>query len=119
VLPILDATSRETTPDPMEMAVVQNRTVHLPPNCILIRRDGFEIPIEDSVSPIHDRQGQATGAVIVFRDVSATRTMALEMAHSAQHDFLSGLPNRMLLSDRISQAITSALRRVKKVGVLF
>jgi diguanylate cyclase (GGDEF)-like protein/PAS domain S-box-containing protein len=119
VLPILDATSRETTPDPMELAVIQNRTVHLPPNCILIRRDGFEIPIEDSVSPIHDRQGQATGAVIVFRDVSATRTMALEMAHSAQHDFLSGLPNRMLLSDRISQAITSALRRVKKVGVLF
>ena len=49
VFRILDATSRETIPNPMEMAVEQNRTVHLPSNCILIRRDGFEIPIEDSV----------------------------------------------------------------------
>ena len=79
--------------------------MHLPSNCILVRRDGFEIPIEDSVAPIHDREGQATGAVIVFRDVSAARAMALQMTHSAEHDFLTGLPNRMLLNDRISQAI--------------
>jgi diguanylate cyclase (GGDEF)-like protein/PAS domain S-box-containing protein len=119
VLRILDATSRETAPDPMKMAVGENRTVHLPSNCILIRRDGHEIPIEDSAAVIHDRGGKATGAVIVFRDVSVTQTMALQLAHSARHDFLSGLPNRMLLSDRISQAITAAKRHGKKVGVLF
>jgi len=119
VLRILDATSRETTPNPMEMALGRNRTVHLPSNCILIRRDGFETPIEDCVSPIHDRDGQATGAVIVFRDVSAARAMALQMAHSAQHDFLTGLPNRMLFTDRVTQAIALAERHVKKVGVLF
>jgi diguanylate cyclase (GGDEF)-like protein/PAS domain S-box-containing protein len=119
VFRILDATSRETTPNPMERAIGQNRTVHLPSNCILVRRDGFEIPIEDSVAPIHDRQGQATGAVIVFRDVSVARAMALQMAHSAQHDFLTGLPNRMLFNDRVSQAIGLAARHMKKVGVLF
>ena len=119
VLRILDATSRETTPNPMEMALGRNRTVHLPSNCILIRRDGFETPIEDCVSPIHDRDGQATGAVIVFRDVSAARAMALQMAHSAQHDFLTGLPNRMLFTDRVTQAIALAERHVKKVAVLF
>ena len=90
--------------------------MHLPPNCILVRRDGFEIPIEDSVAPIHDREGQATGAVIVFRDVSAARAMALQMTHSAQHDFLTGLPNRMLLNDRVSQAIALAPRHDKKVA---
>ncbi|HVS90118.1 MAG TPA: EAL domain-containing protein [Candidatus Acidoferrum sp.] len=119
VFRILDATSRETTPNPMEMAVGQDRIVHLPPNCILIRRDGFEIPIEDCVSPIHNREGQATGAVIVFRDVSAAQAMALQMTHSAQHDFLTGLPNRMLLSDRVSQAIALAARHMKKIAVLF
>ena len=36
-----------------------NKTVHLPSNCILVRRDGVETPIEDSVSPIHDREGKA------------------------------------------------------------
>ena len=119
VFRILDSVSRATTPNPMEMAVGQNRTMHLPSNCVLVRRDGCEIPIEDSVAPIHDRQGQATGAVIVFRDVSAARAMSLQMTHSAQHDFLTGLPNRMLLNDRVSQAITLAPRHNKKVGVLF
>ena len=101
------------------MAVGRDRTFHLPPNCLLIRRDGSEIPIEDSVAPIHDRDGLATGAVIVFRDVSAARAMSLEMAHSAQHDFLTGLPNRMLLNDRISQAIALAPRHTSQVAVLF
>jgi diguanylate cyclase (GGDEF)-like protein/PAS domain S-box-containing protein len=119
VFRVLDATSRKATPNPMEMAVRQNRTIHLPPNCILLQRDGCEIPIEDSIAPIHDREGHATGVVIVFRDVSSTQTMAVQMAHSAHHDFLTGLPNRKLLDDRVSQAILSATRSMKKVAVLF
>jgi diguanylate cyclase (GGDEF)-like protein/PAS domain S-box-containing protein len=119
VFRILDANTREPTPNPMERSVEQNCTVHLPANCILVRRDGTEIPIEDSVAPIHDREGKATGAVIVFRDVSAARAMALEMIHSAQHDFLTGMPNRMLLNDRVNQAIAWAQRHSKKVAVLF
>ncbi len=119
VLRIMDAISRQATPNPMEMAIGQDRTVHLPSNSILVRRDGLEIPIEDSVSPIHDREGVAAGAVIVFRDVSAARAMALQIAHSAEHDFLTGLPNRMLLNDRVNQAITMAPRHSKKVAVLF
>ncbi len=119
VFRILDSVSRETIPNRMEMAVDQNRTIHLPPNCILIRRDGFEIPIEDSASPIHDRDGQNRGAVIVFHDVSAAQTMMLQMVRAAEHDFLTGLPNRVLLIDRVSQAIALALRHGNKVGMLF
>jgi diguanylate cyclase (GGDEF)-like protein/PAS domain S-box-containing protein len=119
VLQILDATSRETIPNLMEMVVAQDQTPHLPPNCILVRRDGFETPIEDSVSPIHDREGRPIGAVIVFHDVSAAVALSLQMTHSARHDFLTGLPNRMLLQDRITQAIALAPRHRKKVAVLF
>jgi diguanylate cyclase (GGDEF)-like protein/PAS domain S-box-containing protein len=119
VFQIQDAMTHEPSPNPMDAAVAQNKTVHLPSNCILIRRDGFETPIEDSVAPIHDREGKATGAVIVFRDVSAARAMAEQMTHSAQHDFLTGLPNRMLLNDRVNQAIALAARHSKKVAVLF
>jgi diguanylate cyclase (GGDEF)-like protein len=103
----------------MRMAVDQDRTVHLPPNSMLIRRDGFEIPIEDSVAPIHDHEGLPAGAVVVFRDVSAARAMTLQLAHSAEHDFLTGLPNRMVLNYRISQAIALAPRHRKSVAVLF
>ena len=119
VFRIQDAVTRETTPNPMNAAVGLDRTVHLPSDCILIRRDGFETPIEDSVAPIHDREGKVTGAVIVFRDVSAARAMVAEMTHSAEHDFLTGLPNRMLLNDRVNQAIVLAPRHHKKVAVLF
>ena len=44
--------------------------------------------------------------------------MALQMIHLAQHDFLTGLPNRMLLNDRVGQAIILALRHSKKVAIL-
>jgi diguanylate cyclase (GGDEF)-like protein/PAS domain S-box-containing protein len=119
VFRILDTTNREIIPNPMDLAVRGDRTVHLPANSILVRRDGFEIPIEDSVAPIHDREGQAAGAVIIFRDVSAARALALQMVHSAEHDYLTGLPNRMLLNDRISQAIALAPRHMKHVALLF
>ncbi|HZJ49809.1 MAG TPA: EAL domain-containing protein [Actinomycetota bacterium] len=119
VFRILDGTTRETIPNPMEMAAGRSQIGHLPSNSILIRRDGLEIPIEDSVAPIYDRNEKATGAVIVWRDVSAARAMALQMAHSAQHDFLTGLPNRMLLNDRVSRAIALAARHKKKAAVLF
>jgi diguanylate cyclase (GGDEF)-like protein/PAS domain S-box-containing protein len=119
VFRILDSASREAVANPMEMAIEKDRTMHLPLNCILIRRDGIEIPIEDSVAPIHNREGQPTGAVIVFRDVSAAHAMAEQMEHSAKHDFLTGLPNRMLLNDRISQAIAVAKRHGTRVALLF
>ena len=90
-----------------------------PPSSILVRRDGFEIPIEDSVATINDREGNEAGAVIVFRDVSAARAMSLQMTHAAEHDFLTGLPNRMLLNDRIAQAIVGAKRHATQVAVLF
>jgi len=118
VFRILGATSRETSPNPMKMAL-ENGIIHVPSNCILIQRDGLEIPIDATVAPIHDREGRGAGVVIVFRDMGSTRTMALQMAHSARHDFLTGLPNRKLLNDRVRQAIAAAPRHMKKVAVLF
>jgi len=50
---------------------------------------------------------------------SAALAMARQMAHAAEHDALTGLPNRMLLNDRVSQAIIAAPHHMKKVAVLF
>jgi diguanylate cyclase (GGDEF)-like protein/PAS domain S-box-containing protein len=119
IFPIVDATSREPVPDPSEKRVGHNRAVRLPPNCMLVRRDGIEIPIEDTVATIYDLEGRPAGAVIVFRDVSAARAMAIQVTHLAEHDFLTGLPNRMLLNDRIAQAVASAARHEHKVALLF
>jgi diguanylate cyclase (GGDEF)-like protein/PAS domain S-box-containing protein len=116
---IVDSVTRRTTPDPMGKSVAQNRVGNLPVNCILIRWDGHEIFIENSVAPIHDRDGNVTGSVLVFRDVSASHALADQIAHSAEHDALTDLPNRLLLNDRIEQAIAMAVRLHGKVAVLF
>jgi diguanylate cyclase (GGDEF)-like protein/PAS domain S-box-containing protein len=91
----------------------------LHPNLQLIRRDGSQLPIEGSVAPIDTQAGKPAGTVIVFRDASLSRAEAQQMAHTAQHDPLTGLPNRVLLHDRITTAITIAPRHSKRVAVLF
>jgi PAS domain S-box-containing protein len=119
VFNILDGVTRQTAANPILRAIAEDRTVGLATDSVLIRRDGFESAIEDSAAPIHNRDGRVSGAVIVFHDVSESRAMALEMAHLAQHDFLTSLPNRLLLTERFSHAIGLAQRHRKLVGVLF
>jgi PAS domain S-box-containing protein len=119
VFRIIDADTRETAPNPMALATRSNTTVGLTLNCVLIRRDGAESAIEDSAAPIHDRQGQVTGAVMVFRDVSRARALAQRMAHLAEHDSLTDLPNRLLLNDRLDQAMAMAHRHHQKMAVLY
>ena len=119
VFRLLDVTSREAIASPTSSELAQNLEATLPTRCILIRRDGSEVPIEDAVAPIHDRNGQTAGAVFAFRDVSAAQAMTLQMTHSAEHDLLTGLPNRRLLHDRINQSIALARRDMKQVAVLY
>jgi diguanylate cyclase (GGDEF)-like protein/PAS domain S-box-containing protein len=116
---IMDATTRITTPNPMAKAVEENRSGLLPVNCILVSREGHEIFIEDSVAPIHDRSGLVDGSVLVFRDVTEARTLGIQVAHLAEHDALTGLPNRLLLNDRLDQAIAMAHRNTATLAVLF
>ncbi len=119
VFRIIDGKTRESAPNPAQLAIKEDQTVGLAINSVLIRRDGFESAIEDSSAPIHNREGRVIGAVLVFHDVSESRAVALRMAHLAQHDFLTGLPNRVLLTERCSQAIGQANRHRKQVGLLF
>jgi diguanylate cyclase (GGDEF)-like protein/PAS domain S-box-containing protein len=119
VFRIVDGATRKPVRDPMKMAIEQNETVGLTVNCVLIGRDGSEYAIEDSAAPIHDRSSCVTGAVIVFHDVSAARAMSMQMTHSAQHDVVTGLPNRVLLNDRITQSIALARRNNRSIALLF
>ena len=119
VFRIIDVTTRATVPNPMALAIREDRTVLLAPNTLLVRDDGVEAAIEDSAAPIHDRHGKVTGAVMVFHDVSTTRALSLNLAHQAQHDSLTDLPNRSLLDDRLTHALVGARRHNSKLAVLY
>lgn len=119
VLRIADAVTREPVRNPLLRAMQENRTVRFESDCVLLRADGPELAIEDSAAPIYGAAGQVVGAVIVFRDVTGVRSAARRAAHLARHDPLTGLPNRMLLRDRLESAVALAQRHGKRGAVLF
>jgi diguanylate cyclase (GGDEF)-like protein len=110
----LDATVPKALADPSE-SLTTTATV----TASLAGPTGALVPIEYTVSDVRDRLGAPIGAVYVLRDVSETRALAAKLAHMAQHDTLTGLPNRMLLADRIGSAIAIAPRRQSTLGVMF
>jgi diguanylate cyclase (GGDEF)-like protein/PAS domain S-box-containing protein len=119
VLRILNAATREYVPNPLVLAMLNDRPASLDANSVLIDRHGREFAIEDTATPIHDRGGQLVGAIMVFRDVTAARAMEQKMSHLAHHDFLTGLPNRLSLNERLLQAIASADRHRRSLAVMF
>jgi len=119
ILHLIDSRTRQPARNPIEMVILHKKNLALYARSVLVRRDGYEIPVEDSAAPIFDKNGEVTGAVVTFRDVSETRAMADKMAHLAEHDYLTGLPNRLLLNDRLAQAVAYAERHHTQVAVLF
>jgi diguanylate cyclase (GGDEF)-like protein/PAS domain S-box-containing protein len=119
VMRIINGATRETLRNPVELALDQDVLASLPANCVLVRRDGLETVVEDSAAPIYDWESKAIGAVIVFRPLTEARATALRMSHLAQYDCLTGLPNRMLLKDRLTQAVALAARHGRRLAVLF
>ena len=119
VLQIIDGTTRQVMQNPTTLTIRDDKVGTLPPNCVLIRRDGGEAAIEDSTAPIHDSRGAVTGSVMVFHDVSMARAMTRKMTHLAQHDSLTDLPNRVLLNDRLREAIILSRRHKRELSVLF
>jgi diguanylate cyclase (GGDEF)-like protein/PAS domain S-box-containing protein len=120
VFKIIDgATHEPPLENPVYLVIEKNEPRGLNAGTLLIRRDGEKLSIEDSVSPIRNIRGEMTGVVIVFHDISAEREMSKKMEHLAQHDFLTNLPNRLLLNDRIGHAITLAERTNSQFAILF
>ena len=84
------------------------------------RRKDSELFIEWlSINSIKNQKGEVENYVGIFSDVTAHRSHALEYAHLATHDALTGLANRVLLDDRLTQAINHAKRFNECVAVIF
>lgn len=119
VFQLINRETDQPLPNAVRLVIEKKKPLARQENSVLLRPDGFRMPVEDSVAPILDNNKKLTGAVITFRDVTKTRALEQKMAHMAQHDYLTGLPNRMLFNDRLAQAVAYAKRRKSGLSVLF
>lgn len=118
VMHLRDAHTLEPHWNPIYFALKEQRVVAMALNCQLVSRTGQLFQIEDSAAPIIDRNGRCLGSIVVFHDVSESMALALKMSHLANHDPLTNLPNRVLLYDRIEQAIKKAEQLHHKSALL-
>lgn len=108
VFRIVNENSREPMENPLEKALAEDKIIGTENHTVFIARDGKEFAIEHSAAPIHASDRQIIGGVLVFRDVTEARHLALQLVWQANHDSLTGLVNRRQFEQRLEEAVITA-----------
>ncbi len=119
IVRILDEREEKEIPSPVEICLEKGEIFIRKETSVLVAPNKDLIAIDESATPIKDKDGNITGSVLVFHDVSEARKLTQKMMHQATHDALTNLPNRVLLMDRLQQALNRAPWTQKIVAVLF
>lgn len=82
------------------------------------RKDGTPFPVEFTVAAM-EQDGKISGAVNVFRDITARKKLEERIMHMAMFDELTGLPNRSFLSDALRRIAALTVRRHEEAGILY
>ena len=72
-----------------------------------------------TVKPILDDQRRVISVICISKEITERKTMENRLAHMAQHDMLTNLPNRALFNDRLQHAITQAKRNKTRLALMF
>jgi diguanylate cyclase (GGDEF)-like protein/PAS domain S-box-containing protein len=83
------------------------------------RKDGAIYPEWLSITAVRDESGRTSHYIGIFSDITERKESEQRIHHLAHHDALTGLPNRLLLDDRIEQALLKSKRSDSMTAVLF
>lgn len=83
------------------------------------RRDGTLIDVSVAISPLLGPAGRVVGSSTIARDITERKHLERLLTHKALHDPLTGLPNRILLEDRLQHALAVTRRSGRQAAVLF
>ena len=110
VLQLIDETTRTSVAYSLDRVLVAGETSVSSDHIVLVTRRGDELAIQETATPIRNREGAAIGAVIVFGDVTKERRLKRALSYQASHDALTGLINRREFDTRLETAVTAAQR---------
>ncbi len=105
--------------DPIGTCLDQERLVVLTEGHVLVARDGTEMAIEDSCSPIRDPEGQLAGVVVVFTPRDKRADNGGLLSYHATHDALTGVYNRRAFDQCIQQLLEEARYEAREHTVAF
>lgn len=88
VLTLIDEETTDTVTNPIIDAITTNQIVNLAKNTTLIAKNGVKIPIDNSIAPIIDEQGDVNGGVLVFRDITERRQLEEQLYQSKKLEAL-------------------------------
>ena len=101
----------EPLENPLTVSIRRLRATKSVRPMLLIRRDGNELYVDSTASPIRDGEGSIAGGVLIFHDVSESRELNRRLSYHASHDLLTGLVNRREFEARLERALKSAKAR--------
>jgi len=105
--------------DPVRAVLRENKHFNSTENLLLMGKNGVNTSVQITASPVHDSVGQVEGCVLALHDVSEALQLAKRIAYLSNYDHLTGLPNRILLMDRMEQATRLADRNNDRLAVIF
>jgi len=119
VFRIVDEDTDLTIPSPVEQCLETLRPAYLQEGAVLQSLTGERHDVQDSAAPVLANDGSVLGAVLVFQDITTSRALQRELAHSATHDALTGLPNRAWFEKRLREACEQARLHDHRAALCF
>lgn len=84
-----------------------------------LRKDGSLFAVREAISRIHNAEGEISHYVSLFSDITDAKLHQQQLEHMAHYDFLTNLPNRILLSERLQHAMLQNQRRGESLAVVY
>ncbi len=119
VLKLIDEETRHPIEGPVMRCLREGTMVDRMDHVVMLCPDGRELDVAPTAAPIHNRDGERVGAIMVFHDVGHVRRAARQLSYQATHDALTGLYNRREFEHQLQLVLDEAKREDRKHTLCF
>ena len=119
VFTIVDELTGEPGVNPVAECLKRQQVCHRDEDFVLLGRTGQRRDVRATAAPVRTLQGTIIGSVLIFQDVTESRALQRQLAHSATHDSLTGLPNRAAFERALAAAVEQAHRERREHALCF